>query len=160
MNKQDALNRLSALESEAKALREIIEAPEKAAGLWRPEQGKEYYCVREDGPNASVVHKGNWIQETTDAEHDFGNCFPSREIAEKAAPLMARANKIIAAALQADPDAGEFVRGERAYTVIHCDGEWKPDSWSDTYSIIHPAHVHTMEQGMEFARILNAEGVK
>lgn len=42
MNKSAALERLTALESEAAALRKIIEQPEEV-GLWEPAMGYKYW---------------------------------------------------------------------------------------------------------------------
>jgi hypothetical protein len=156
MNKKEALNRLSALETEAKALREIIEAPEKADGFWRPEPGETFWMVYCNGE----IGADWWARRQGDSgTFPHGTCFPSREVAEKAAPLMARANKIIAAALQADPDAGEW-RRDRRFVVRSDEDLWRADSWSTSVAGAIPAHVHTHEQAEEMARILNAEGVK
>jgi hypothetical protein len=162
MNKKEALNRLSALETEAKALREIIEAPEKAEGLWRPDLYGGYYGIDRWGDCERCVYE--YTEEKGEKHLDnkqvhFGNCFPSREIAEKAAPLMARANKIIAAALQVDPEAGPFVEGSRCWSIDpQPDGTFRANDFVFDWAL--PAFVHTEEQGKEMARILNAEGVR
>ena len=155
MNKQAALERLTALENEAAALRKVIEQPENK-GLWKPEPDGKYYYVAAEGLEGSAHRtREDWNANTI----NHGNCFKSRELAEKASLLMARANKIIAAALQADDDAGEFRQG-RMRTVVFCGGEWRADFWSSGTASAIPAHVHTDKQAQSMADILNAEGVK
>jgi hypothetical protein len=73
---------------------------------------------------------------------------------------MARANKIIAAALQVDPDAGEWSE-DRMHCALLRLGKWnscivKDNAISDTRLV----HVHTAHQAQAMANILNAEGVK
>jgi hypothetical protein len=156
MNKQAALERLTALENEAAALRKVIEQPENK-GLWRPEPDGKYYYVSADGLAGSAHRdRKDWYSKTI----NHGNCFPSSEAAQKAAPLMSRANKIIAAALQVDPDAGEWRRNRRHCALI-VDDKWvvcvvSAPHVSDTRLV----HVHTSEQAQSMADILNAEGVQ
>jgi hypothetical protein len=157
MNKTDALARLAALETETAALRRIIEEPEKLPGLWMPVGAVNFYCVKGDG-------RITWYDSiSTNTLADYassGNVFPSCAIAEKASPLMARANKIIAAALQADPDAGEWAP-DRKFTALLYQGQW--DDGVVTAETIRDTRlvcVHTQEQCMAMAAILNAEGVK
>ena len=153
MNKQAALERLAALENEAAALRKVIEQPENK-GLWRPEAGEEY-CMLD------VAHG---VKATSNASRfdkiiiETGNRFPSIEAAQKAAPLMSRANKIIAAALQVDPDAGNRT-AERGFTAYKpsTESEWHP-TFGAGYG--HAAYVHTREQAQAMAATLNAQGVQ
>jgi hypothetical protein len=162
MNKQAALERLTALENEAAALRKVIEQPENK-GLWRPEAGSRYYYVSAEGEAESA---NNDEMDWDDGAINHGNCFPSREIAEKAAPLMARANKIIAAALQVDPDAGGWSK-ERCFSAMLQPSdnaedvlEWAPISISYTQYDTRLVFVCSMEKAQAMADILNAEGVK
>jgi hypothetical protein len=154
MNKEAALQRLTALESEAAELRRIIEAPEKLPRLWRPARQDRVWLLNGDGSP----------QRLNSAEYsmgyvEHGRAFPSREIAEKAAPLMARANKIISAALQADPGAGEWIIGERSRTASLRDGgSWEENNFFTASAC--PVFVHTKQQAEEMARILNAEQIK
>jgi hypothetical protein len=162
MNKTDALARLAALETETAALRRIIEEPE-VKGLWKPQDCNEfwYHCaysadvVDLAGSFCPIAYRNQLTAK--------GNAFQSRKIAEKAAPLMARANKIIAAALQADPDAGAYADNRRrtATSSLHRMA-WEADEYSGAIDAPTAmiAFVHTKEQAEEMARILNAEGVK
>ena len=155
MNKQAALERLTALENEAAALRKVIEQPENK-GLWRPEAGVEYFLL-------DAAHGVKTTNSTTCYDNlivKTGNCFQSSSAAQKAAPLMSRANKIIAAALQVDPDAGEWRRNRRHCALI-LDDKWvagivSTPNVSDTRLV----HVHTSEQAQAMADILNAECVQ
>jgi len=158
MNKQEALARLAQVETETAALRKIIEAPEVLPGLWRPEKGSTCWNVSQQGrPIGDTNHSLGFIAERV----EFGNCFPSREIAEKAAPLMARANKIIAAALQVDPEASNLPSyGKLRWGVYFntSSKRWEIVS-NDSYDQC-VVYVSTLAFGAEMARILNAEGVK
>jgi hypothetical protein len=154
-DKAQALQRLSAIEAEAAALRKIIDEPE-AKGLWKPEPEQNYW--RTDPFEGSVYEDRSVGFTGPRIRH--GNCFPSREIAEKAAPLMARANKIIAACLQADPESGPFIHEDREIfvTFVSDEKQWVVRG-GNSYRCMH-AYMHTWEQGAEAARILNFEGVK
>jgi hypothetical protein len=156
MNKQAALERLTALESEAAALRKVIEQPENK-GLWRPEPDGKYYYVAAEGLEGSAHRtREDWNANTI----NHGNCFKSRELAQKASALMTRANKIIAAALQVDPDAGEWRRNRR-HCALMLDDKWVGGVVSAPHvSDTRLVHVHTSEQAQAMADILNAEGVK
>lgn len=152
MNKQDALARLKSLENETAELRKIIEAPEPVKGLYRGEFN--HWWVGATGKIAPAGHAGEDTRAT-------GNCFPSREAAEKAAPLMARSNKIIAAALQADPDAGGWAEDRYLSVWFNADLGWDANSDQGPCMVDKcPAYVHTRAQAEEMAAILNAEGVK
>lgn len=161
MNKTEALARMDAIEAEQKALRAIIESPERLPGLWKPEADERYFRV--DGYGDFT----EWYWDTGHLDLQawrMGNCFPSREIAEKASVLMARANKIIAAALQADPDAGVWgmqCRYSASYFNHGMGKQWGPIEYVESdFDDAIPAFVHTREQAEEMARILNVEGVR
>jgi len=161
MNKQDALARLDAIEKEQAELRRIIEAPE-VVGLWKPDPGGQRFALlHDDGHVADTYYHDSPMDNDRIA---FGNCFQTQDAAEKAAPLMARANKIIAAALQADPDAGVWAKNVRCFTATISTRKigWGVDSYSgDTSSQSGmAAFVHTSEQAEHMAAILNAEQVK
>ena len=142
----------------------LDEITPEVKGLWRPvKRNESYWSVRSQSCQSgdTVSSKFNASPDTTAAEIAMGNVFQSREAAAKASPLMARANKIIAAALQADPDAGAFVARERTFTAYREDGmgAWKDAKTSGDIGSV-TACVHTKEQALEMARILNEEGVK
>jgi hypothetical protein len=162
MNKQAALERLTALENEAAALRKVIEQPERN-GLWRPEAATRYYYVAPNGKIESTINENTfWDAEAL----NHGNCFQSRELAEKASTLMARANKIIAAALQADPDAGGWNEDRQCAAMLQpsekVEGEleWVPISIAFSQYDTRIVFVHSMNQAQAMADILNAEGVE
>lgn len=142
MNKQDAIVKVAAMETELAALRKIIEEPEQLSGLYRfGPKGQGFYT----GCAGDVL--GSSSLSFCPQLERFGNCFPSREIAEKASALMARSNKIISAALQASGgDVDCFV--------------------ADRFHSLNPAtcalvfNLRTREQSEEMARILKAEGIK
>jgi hypothetical protein len=133
----------------------LDEIKPEAKGLWKPAKGGTYYYV----PNLSEgIESTSRTARCDESVIARGNCFPSASAAEKASPLMARANKIIAAALQADPDAGEWSE-RRANTATQTTlGVWTACSFGSTFH--HGAYVHTPEQAEEMRRILNTEGVK
>lgn len=155
MNKQDAIKRIEAIEAEAAALRKLVQEPE-VGRLWTPTKGADYWLLGCDGH----VCRGKATDDLYDKRSiAFGNCFPTKGVAEKALPLLARAHKIIQAALQVDADAGAFKYGERNWSVW-CrreDGKWVPVPWGCAHSGL--PYVHTKEQAERMAAILNAEGV-
>jgi hypothetical protein len=154
MNKDKALERLTALESEAAELRKIIEQPE-GERLWRPEMGDIYFTVEDDGDTLECRLTSNSKGSTYSVRLDHGNVFQCEEQAKKAAPLMARANKIIAAALQVDPDAGKWAE-DRSWCVLKTNKKWCVSHSGFHQEIIH---VHTEEQAVRMAEILNNEGI-
>lgn len=148
-----ALNDLNA-EYVRKALA-IIRAPEPK-GLWKPKAGDSYWTLYSGGYASETKAYDTTTAEdmTTIAAH--GLVFPSPHIAQKAAPLLARRNKWIAAAFQADEDAGLWAE-DRRWLV-----------WSDSgtlrnmlvgFSYEQEIYVHTKEQAEEMKRILIAEGL-
>jgi hypothetical protein len=158
MNKEQALQKLAALEAETKALREIIEAPDKPAlpVRWKTEKDHHYqYVVCRDG-TIDLIKNG-------DKEYEHGNCFQTREHAEIAAKAVSVTLKVCAAAFTVDPDAGVQVCYERSWTVLKHRSvhggkhEWVVQQYNITTS--YPCYVHTFEQAVQMAAILNAEGV-
>src|SRR3990167_9173272 len=85
ISKEDARKALNELESshavQVAKLRAVIDAPEQK-GLWGPKRGGLYYSVNSFG--VVCMNEANYCGETEKAI-DRGSCFPSREIAEKAA---------------------------------------------------------------------------
>ncbi len=153
MNKQDAMKRIEAIEAEAAALRKIVQEGEAPTGLWTPKIHQEYWAFL-DGQPAQF----RWYYSPSDNRlRSEGNIFPTSEAAEKAAPLFARAHKIIQAALMADPDAG-FNVGEGYSVYRGVNGKWW--AFSDAgLTRMQIVHVHTEAQADHMAAILNAEGV-
>lgn len=83
MNKQQALDRLSALENEAKALRDIIEAPEKQDSLLTkpvPESDEKYYTIGGIPPLGGFTPIARTAR-TLENKCLGGNFFQSQEIA-------------------------------------------------------------------------------
>jgi hypothetical protein len=154
MNKQEALTKIAALEAETKALRAIIEAPDKPAvpTRWRPQDGREYFQV--SAYKGEVAHHRSL--NLSQKEYDYGNCFKTRNHAEIAARAVSQTLKICAAAFAVDPDAGEFIRGERKWSVYKGGGGRFVAAYC---ADVKPIHVHTYEQARQAAAILNAEGV-
>lgn len=156
MNKQDALTKLAALEAETKALRAIIEAPDKPAlpTRWRPEGTDVYYQVAIKG---DVAHYDERLP-ISDKEYEHGNCFKTEQQAAIAAKVVSVTLKVCAAAFAVDPQAKPSVGGEHAYCVVYrASGAWGPvDS-----SLVESGRmsVRTREQAKQWAAILNAEGV-
>lgn len=152
IDKAAAMKQLESLEAEAEKLRAIIDAPE-VEGLWRPEFGSAYWAVDIRGGTMSFISSGD-ICVLSHMKN--GSVFPTEETAEKAAPLFARAHKIIQAALQCDPDAGEWTPC-RKYSALRGRHGWEAhEFWTGTTA----AYVHTREQAKRMAEILNAEGVQ
>jgi hypothetical protein len=147
MNKQDALKKLDQLEAEAKALRAIIEAPE-VRSRWRPEGDEFFWAINAYGKSTQAC-----MSPTREA---FGNCFRTREHAETASKAVSRTLKVVACALEVDPDAGEFT-GNRCWTAFRFKGGW--DAVYRHSYCSEPAYVHTKEQAEQLAAMLNAEGV-
>jgi hypothetical protein len=152
MNKQDALTKLTALEAETKALRAIIEAPDKAVPVrWSPQDGREYFQMDFCGNVRSYRHAG-----PTQKEYEHGNCFKTHEHAEIAAKAVSQTLKICAASFAVDPDAGEFIEDDRRWAVLKTFGGLAGIAYSTD---VHPIYVHTREQAEQMAAMLNAEGV-
>lgn len=159
MNKQDAMYEIETIRARLSELERIVQEEERPQGLWSPAYGERYHFICDRG---DITHNV-FSQHPTDLFRiQSGNCFPTRESSEKAAPLFARAHKIIQAALMVDPDAGLWAN-DRLHTVVWRGGRWVGDSWTGMreqgYSASHPAHVHTKAQAEHMAAILNAEGV-
>ncbi len=155
MNKQEALNKLAALEAETKALRAIIEAPDKPAvpTRWRPKDGKKYYMVSNGGCVLPYEQA-----PLLSSEYIHGNCFQTCEHAEIAAKAVSVTLKVCAAAFSVDPYAGEFTGTARRYSVYRTsDGSFGSSGYPDGMG--KQIYVHTFEQAKEMAAILNAEGV-
>ena len=153
MNKQDALKKLDQLEAEAKVLREIIEAPDKppVPTRWKPKDGDEFWFV--DGSGQTL------FTSVANGRVEHGNVFRTQARADIAAEVVSRTLKVVACALEVDPDAGELHREQRWWTVIKDKGTCK---WEVTWSVhaqIAPIYVHTREQAEQLAAMLNAEGV-
>lgn len=156
MNKQDAMKRIEAIEAEAAALRKMVQEGDKPAGLWKPSERQAYWCVDAEGD----AEWSEWDGDSLDCGRlANGNVFTTREAAEKAAPLFARAHKIIQAALMADPDAGEFRKDFRIWSVLFSTGKGKWVRFDSYYTDCSAAYVHTQQQAEHMAEILNAEGV-
>jgi hypothetical protein len=161
MNKEQALNKLLALEEETCALRAIIEAPDKPAlpVRWRPEVGSRYNYVLADGEIDSTDNGSRWDKNVINC----GNCFKTREHAEIAAKAVSVTLRVCAAAFAVDPDAGVQICNERMWTVMKQlsigggEHEWVVGQHDITTS--HPCYVHKFEQAERMAAILNAEGV-
>jgi len=155
LSKEEAIKALDVLneeyDSRASDLMEIINAPEQT-GLWKPQKGEAYWTLDSGGEafGAMATYKAS-------ARAAYGLVFPSKDIAQKAAPLLARSNKWIAAAFQADPDAGEWAEDRRWTLVTNCVSleiiqityDW---GYGWTY-------VHTREQVEKYRQILIAEGL-
>jgi hypothetical protein len=163
MNKQDAVKRIEAIEAEARALRAIIEAPDKPAPptRWEPRDWEQYYYQVGVGGDAMVFFP--CALPITKKEYAHGNCFQTREHAEIAAKAVSVTLKVCAAAFAVDPDAGVQVCNERSWTVLKHRSvhggkhEWVVQQYNITTS--YPCYVHTFEQAEKMADILNAEGV-
>jgi hypothetical protein len=160
MNKQEALNKLAALEAETKALRAIIEAPEVPAlpVRWRPSGGERYYIVKHSGIIQSYVHA-----PLTGTEYEYGNGFKTAAHAEIASKAVSVTLKLCAAAFAVDPDAGVQIYNERSWSAVkqRSDHSGKHEWIAGQYDITtsHPCYVHTHEQAKAMAAMLNAEGV-
>jgi len=153
MNKQDALKKLDQLEAEAKALRTIIEAPDKppVPTRWKPKGGDEFWFV--------AAHGKTLVTPFANSRVEHGNCFRTQARADIAAEAVSRTLKTVACALEVDPDAGELHKTQRRWTVIKDMGSCE---WEVTWSVhvqVAPIYVHTREQADQLAAMLNVEGV-
>jgi hypothetical protein len=153
MNKQDALNKLTALEAEAKALREIIEAPDKppVPTRWKPKGGAEFWFV--------AAHGQTLLTPFANSRIEHGNCFRTQAQADIAAEVVSRTLKVVACALEVDPDAGELDSEQRRWTVVKDKGSC---AWEVTWSVHIQTgliYVRSKEQAGQLAAMLNAEGV-
>jgi hypothetical protein len=161
MNKQDAMKRINAIEDEARALRAIIESPEVPV-RWKPNDVEQYFMVSTGG--CTLSYKNVVLSA---AEYAYGNCFKTEAHAEIAAKAVSRTLKVCAAALAVDPDAGKWVEAVRIYSVYQPNATYdgrpmKLQRWTcNTYTATcdRPIYVHTKEQAVQMAAMLNAEGV-
>ena len=154
MNKQDALQKLTALEAETKALRAIIEAPDVPT-RWRPRGGETYSQVVSYGKVGTFINVG-----LTDQEYAHGNCFQTEAQAEIAAKAVSQTLKICAAAFAADPEAGEYDRTKRSWSVVLFNdvNKWRSCQYAH-HSREKPIYVNSYRQAEQMAAILNAERV-
>lgn len=160
MNKEQALNKLAALEAETKALRAIIEAPDKPAlpTRWRPKLGESYLYVAACGiTESSKRDHSSWDADAL----SYGNCFKTEAHTEIASKAVSVTLKICAAAFAVDPDAGPQTYNERSWSVtrqrnVH-DGKHKWFAGQYDITTSYPCYVHTHEQAKTMAAILNAE---
>jgi len=152
MNTQAIQDRIEKAEAELAEARKLLEqqAAQPKPGLWKPGLGGKYYVLSMYGEPIIFCWKDDGYDHRT---QDFGNTFPDEDTARKAAKLMARSNKIIRAALQVDPDAGEWGVG-RTWAVIEDNSlkKWVPYA----HTAYCAAYVHTKEQAQQMADILNA----
>lgn len=75
------MEKLQELKKKYKELGEEIERLEKKRDVWKPEKDEEYYVIDPDGD----VYSDNWANMDTDElVYEIGNCFKTREEAEKA----------------------------------------------------------------------------
>ena len=150
MNKQEALTKIAALEAETKALRAIIEAPDKAVPVrWRPQYREEYFQMDFCGNVRTYT-------SVSQDEYNLGNCFKTAAHAEIAAKAVSLTLRVCAAAFAVDPDAGEWIEGERKWSVYKGSGGWHVAAHC---ADVKPIHVHTQEQAKQMTTILNAEGL-
>ena len=158
MNKQDALQKLTALEAETKALRAIIEAPDTPAPLtrWRPENTDAAYFII----NGHGEIRGYGNTPLSNTEYAHGNCFKTQAQAEIAAKAVGVTLKICAAAFAADPDAGGYNRNQRRWSVVLFNNvnKWRACECAH-HSRKKPIYVNSYRQAEQMAAILNAEGV-
>jgi hypothetical protein len=155
MNKQEALQKLASLEAETKALRSIIEAPDKPAlsTRWKPRDGETYYQVAFDGWTYGYAR-----ERMKDREYAHGNSFQTEAHAEIAAKAVSVTLKVCAAAFAVDPDAGEYIAGARRYSMYRKnDGSFGASGFAEKTGM--PVYVRTFEQAVQMADMLNAEGV-
>jgi hypothetical protein len=159
MNKQDALTKLAALEAETRALRAIIEAPDKPTvpTRWKPQDsGIAWFQVGRNG----VVCGYKDIAPTSTSEYIYGNCYRTKAHAEIASEAVSITLKVCACAFEVDPHAGgagQLDQDQRQWTVLK-DGE----KWEAVRSVLRYVgliYVHTKEQADQLAAMLNAEGV-
>ncbi len=148
MNKSAALERLTALESEAAALRKIIEQPEEA-GLCLPEVGSEASVIQGDGTFSNYV-LGSDPYDSRAIAH--GNAWKSESVARKASALKRKYNFYLQACFQADQDAGEWSE-ERGIGIFLSEEDWEFFHFTTgTDSVC----VHTVDQAIEACRLLDA----
>lgn len=154
MNKQDALQKLAALEAETKALRAIIEAPEVPAipKRWRPRRGDSYSQVLPNGEARDFMVLSN-------KEYAHGNCFKTAAQAEFAAKAVGQTFRICAAAFTVDPGAGGYDYPVRRWSVFKdTTYKWQQCEYAMFPPREKPIYVHSHEQAEQMAAILNAEG--
>lgn len=96
----------------AKAQQQIEDLKKPKTDRFAPEQDDDFFYVGGSGDPLELPYYNDAFD--VDA-HDFFNCYETKELAEKAAPLMRRSNAIIMAKLMVDP-------------------AFKPD-WSDTCQV-------------------------
>ena len=133
--------------------------PKKVDKDWKPEMGAYYYYINTDEGMGVDWHI--WDNDSVDAASTtFGNCYPSEELAEKAAKLMKRSNNIIRACLLVDP---EFEpdwsdRNQVKYYVSRGGEEFEINRrWTSNTA---PAYVSSEEKAKEVIKLLEKWGVE
>jgi hypothetical protein len=82
MNKEQAEQRIAAIEQEAKQLRELLNQPEEKKGKWKPEEDEDYWLV-ELISSGYDVEDYSWQNDKFDLYNYLtGNCFKTEQEAE------------------------------------------------------------------------------
>lgn len=119
--------------------------------------GERYYVVRENGePYGHLLYS----TDSTDTGFlAFGNCYPTKELAERASKIMRRNNLITRACLLVDP---EFIGGRYSdnYTVRY---DLEIEQWVVHYwrsKCCTTATISTREKAKQVCALLTKWGVK
>ena len=133
MNKEEMQKRLEAIESEAKSIREALDKKKQ----WKPQGG-----MLGIDRNGGIVNYACVPDKYT----ENGYMYRTKELAEKAAKIMRRHNRLLAYVLEHAPDWKPNWSKEYVYTVFYNqdDKKWKyiKFSYMDfTSEVSMPEHV-------------------
>lgn len=157
MNKQEAIKQAEVLQAELAKLQAIIAEPEHK-GLWVPPRTADYWSIIfPDARKAGLDQCANYDDRSMEPEHKEGRVFKTREAAETALPLIIKQMKYINAALQADPDAGEYAGHDRNWAAYKDMSGWRHGRFFETCS--YPIYVRSQEACERWIEILKAEGM-
>jgi len=88
-------------EYQADDLRKLADEMEREPKRFVPEEGEDYWFVSASFNTVYVTNDGLPLDRERIAE---GSCYPTSELVERAASMMAEASRQIHAALMVDPD--------------------------------------------------------
>jgi hypothetical protein len=150
--------KLQALKNKIKELEEEVERLEQPEGVWETKLGKCYIYNDGAGRRITKTHNSDAISRAHIANH---NVYETYEIAEKASILQRRANLIIQACLNFDPDfEPAWADDQRKYVFYydHNKGDWRYRwTWTLADSI---AYVSTLAIADKVVAYLNSQEIK
>ena len=154
---------LEELKATAVKLQQQIEALESSkCKRFKPETEIKYHLVNGNGTTSKTYN--NDLRVYKDYYNNF-NCYETKELANKASPMMKRNNAIIMACLTVDPDfVPNYLSGNKEhFTFYYQSAEMgMPPRWvmMRSYTCNYGPCVSTQEKWKEAAALLKEWGIE